>query len=161
MLAEPSGVSKAPRTPTARELDILSVLWRDGSGTVNDIRAQLSDELSYTTVLSVLQTLEHKGFVRHTKEGRAYRYIPAIAPEEPGRTVLSRILDKIFHGSAEVLLAQLVQEHSFSVGELHRMRALLDAQLHEHDEANRGDACEEGDASSQARSRGSRTRRVR
>jgi BlaI family penicillinase repressor len=120
-----------PRTPTARELDVLSILWRAGSGTVNEVREQLSDELSYTTVLWVLQTLEQKGYVTHTKEGRSYRYHPVLKPEETGRGALGRILDKIFHGSAEFLLAQLVQERKLSPAELKRMRALLDAQIEE------------------------------
>jgi predicted transcriptional regulator len=115
--------------PTARELDVLSILWRNGSGTVNEVRDQLADDLSYTTVLWVLQTLEQKGYVKHTKEGRAYRYHPVLEPEETGRSALGRILDKVFHGSAEFLLAQLVQERSLAPDELERMRTLLDERL--------------------------------
>ncbi len=115
--------------PTARELDVLSILWRAGSGTVTEVRDQLADSLSYTTVLWVLQTLEQKGYVTHTKEGRSYRYHPVLEPEETGRGALGRILDKIFHGSAEFLLAQLVQDRKLSPAELKRMRALLDEQI--------------------------------
>lgn len=118
-----------PPTPTKRELDVLSILWKAGSGTVTEVREQLTDELSYTTVLWVLQTLEQKGYVSHTKEGRSYRYHPVLAPEETGRGAIGRILDKIFHGSAEFLLAQLVQERKLSNEELTRMRALLDERL--------------------------------
>jgi predicted transcriptional regulator len=118
-----------PPIPTARELDVLSILWRNGSGTVSEVRDQLADELSYTTVLWVLQTLEQKGYVTHSKEGRAYRYHPVLEPEETGRSALARLLDKVFHGSAEFLLAQLVQERSLEPDELERMRALLDERL--------------------------------
>ncbi len=116
-------------SPTKRELDVLSILWRTGSGTVSEVRDALADELSYTTVLWVLQTLEQKGYVTHTKEGRSYRYHPVLEPEETGRGALSRILDKIFHGSAEFLLAQLVQERKLSDSELKRMRELLDKEI--------------------------------
>ena len=119
----------APPIPTARELDVLSILWSAGSGTVSEVRDKLSDPLSYTTVLWVLQTLEQKGHVRHTKEGRAYRYHPVLQPDDTGRNVLARLLDKVFHGSAEVLLAQLMQERDLSSAELKRMRALLDQRL--------------------------------
>jgi predicted transcriptional regulator len=51
----------------------MSVLWRLGSATVNDVRDALDEDLAYTSVLSALQTLEEKGYVRHEPEGRAYR----------------------------------------------------------------------------------------
>jgi predicted transcriptional regulator len=117
------------RAFTNRELDIMSILWKTGSATVSEVREQLADELAYTSVLSALQTLEEKGAVTHQPEGRAYRYVPLVEPEEAGRGALDRILDKVFHGSAEMLLAQLVEERSLEKAELERMRKLLDQRL--------------------------------
>lgn len=117
------------RSFTNRELDIMSILWKDGSATVTEVREQLPDDLAYTSVLSALQTLEEKGCVMHEPEGRAYRYIPLVEPEEAGRTALDRILDKVFHGSAELLLAQLVEERDLTRPELERMRKLLEQRL--------------------------------
>lgn len=116
---------------TDRELDVMSVLWKEGSGTVAEVRTRLSDELAYTTVLTVLQTLEEKGHIRHEEEGRAYRYFPLVPPEEAGGRALERIVDKIFGGSAEFLLARLVTERDLSPEELGRMRRLLDERLEE------------------------------
>ena len=116
---------------TSRELDVMSVLWRESSGTVAEVRERLSDDLAYTTVLWVLQTLEEKGFVRHEREGRAHRYIPLVGPEAAGATALDRIVDKVFHGSAEMLLTQLVTERELPAEELKRMRDLLDRRLAE------------------------------
>lgn len=114
---------------TDRELDVMSILWRSGSGTVSEVRDALTDDLAYTSVLWVLQTLEEKGYVRHEKEGRAYRYYPLMDSADAGGNALSRLVDKIFHGSAELLLAQLVSERDVEPAELERMRALLDARL--------------------------------
>jgi BlaI family transcriptional regulator, penicillinase repressor len=114
---------------THRELDIMSILWKHGSATVSEVREALPDELAYTSVLSALQTLEEKGSVTHEAEGRAYRYVPLVEPAEAGRGALSRILDKVFHGSAEMLLAQLVEERSVSSKELEQMRKLLERRL--------------------------------
>ncbi len=111
---------------TGRELDIMSVLWRHGSGTVAEVRRTLGDTVAYTTVLKILQILEEKGAVRHEAEGRAYRYFPLVEPGEAGGTALSRILEKIFGGSAELLLTQLVSDRNLSPGELARMRGLLE-----------------------------------
>src|SRR5438309_1515448 len=55
-----------PISFTDRELDVMSVLWDAGSATVAEVRERLSDDLAYTTVLTVLRTLEQKGYVGHT-----------------------------------------------------------------------------------------------
>jgi BlaI family transcriptional regulator, penicillinase repressor len=115
-----------PVTFTERELDVMSVLWREGSGTVAEVREALEDELGYTSVLKILQILTEKGHVRHEPEGRAYRYVPTVAPEEAGRSALARIVNKIFQGSAELTLARLVEDRSIPPDELDRMRKLLD-----------------------------------
>jgi predicted transcriptional regulator len=114
-----------------RETDAMNVLWREGSGTVSEVREELEDELAYTTVLWVLQTLEEKGWVRHEKEGRAYRYFPTLTPEEARGTALNRLVDRAFHGSVSLLLAQLVSERRLPAEEMERMRDLLDRRLAE------------------------------
>jgi BlaI family transcriptional regulator, penicillinase repressor len=119
---------------TERELDVMSILWREGSGTVSEVREQLADELAYTSVLWVLQTLEGKGHVRHESEGRAYRYYPTTLQEAAGERALSRIVDRVFHGSISMMLAQLVSERNLPREELERMRELLDRRLREKEE---------------------------
>jgi BlaI family penicillinase repressor len=116
------------KTPafTDRELDIMSVLWRRGSGSVAEVRDTLGESVAYTTILKILQILEEKGAVRHEAEGRAYRYFPVVQPQEAGGNALARILEKIFDGSAELLLTQLVADRNIPPRELARMRKLLE-----------------------------------
>jgi predicted transcriptional regulator len=121
----------AEATFTERELDIMSILWRRGAATVAEVREELSDDLAYTSVLSALQTLEEKGYVDHESVGRVYRYRPLVDADAAGSTALTRVLDKIFHGSAEQLLAQLVSERQIGPDELKRMRKLLQDRLKE------------------------------
>jgi BlaI family transcriptional regulator, penicillinase repressor len=116
-----------------RELDVMSVLWRAGSGTVAEVRETLPGDVGYTTVLKILQILEEKGHVRHEKEGRAHRYHPIVDPEEAGGSALRRVVNKIFHGSAELTLARLVSDREISPEELARMRRLLDELAEEED----------------------------
>ena len=111
---------------TERELDVMSVLWAEGSGTVAEVRERIQDELAYTTVLKMLQILTEKGFVRHEEEGRAYRYYPAVAPEEAGGSALRRIVQKVFHGSAELVFAQLISDRHLTPEQLRRMQEMLD-----------------------------------
>jgi predicted transcriptional regulator len=112
---------------TERELDVISVLWREGSGTVEEVRARLHDDVGYTSVLKILQILEEKGHVRHEQEGRAYRYFPTLQAEEAGSSALGRVVDRIFHGSAELTLARLVADRPISREERERMQRILAA----------------------------------
>ena len=116
---------------TDRELDIMSVLWSLGSGTVTEVRERVTDELAYNTVLTVLRTLEAKGHVRHEGEGKAHRYYPTVAREEAGRTGISRMLEKVFDGSAEAMLTHLVRDKSLSRERLAKMRKLIDERMRE------------------------------
>lgn len=115
-----------PTDFTDRELDLMAVLWRSGSGTVSEVREALDDAPGYTTVLKLLQILEEKGAVRHEQEGRAYRYFPVTGPEETGGSAMRRLLDTVFQGSSELALARLVEAAPPRPGELERMRELLD-----------------------------------
>jgi predicted transcriptional regulator len=108
-----------------RELDIMGVLWDLGSGTVAEVRAKLPVDLAYTTVLTILRNLEAKELVSHTAEGKAHRYVPRVARTAARRSALTRVLDKLFHGSPEQLVAQLVQDEKLSAQDLKRLRALL------------------------------------
>ena len=112
-----------------RELAVMSVLWRLGSATVADVRNAMDDDLAYTSVLSALQTLTEKGYVRHEPEGRAYRYFPAIAADRAGHSAIARIKDAIYQGSAERMFTQLVSDKALGREELERMRALLNERL--------------------------------
>ena len=113
-------------TFTGRELDIMSVLWREGSGSVAEVRKAMGDTVAYTTVLKILQILEEKGAVRHEAEGRAYRYFPLVESSAAGGNALSKILDKIFGGSAELLLAQLVSDQDIPSEQIARMKEILE-----------------------------------
>ena len=114
-----------------RELEVMSILWRLGSATVAEVREELDEALAYTSVLSALQTLEEKGFVRHEAHGRAYKYIAIVGAERAGGSAIARIKDAIFHGSAERMFAQLVSDKKLSREELERMRGLLAERLEE------------------------------
>jgi len=114
---------------TDRELDVMAVLWQLGSATVAEVRERLDDELAYTTVLTVLRTLEEKGHVGHRGAGKAHQYYPMVARQAAGRSALARLVDKVFGGSTELLLTQLVSDRGLSRDEIERLRAVMDEQL--------------------------------
>ena len=114
---------------TDRELDVMDVLWERGAATVAEVQAALEDELAYTTVLTMLRTLEEKGRVAHEEVGRAYRYYPLVERSEAGASAVKRLLRKLFRGSPEQLLTHLVAQRGLTKEQLERMRGLLDERL--------------------------------
>ena len=130
-----ASVSASERPPsgdvlfTERELDVMGVLWELGSGTVADVKERLADPLAYTTVLTVLRTLEDKGHVGHREEGRAYRYYPLVERDRAQDSALRRLVQKLFSGSTELLLTHLVADHALDERELKRLHKLLEDRL--------------------------------
>jgi BlaI family transcriptional regulator, penicillinase repressor len=104
-----------------RELDVMAVLWETGSATVGEVRERLDADLAYTTVLTILRNLEAKGFVSHKGEGRAHRYFPRVAQRAAQRSALTRLVDTLFQGSHEQLLARLVDDRALGADELRRL----------------------------------------
>ena len=120
---------------TDRELDVMAVLWELGSATVTEVRAQLDDALAYTTVLTMLRILEEKGHVRHEDDGRAHRFYPLVERQAAGQSALKRVVQKLFGGSPELLLTQLVSDRDVSTDDVRRMRALLARHLKQEEGA--------------------------
>lgn len=111
---------------TPRELDVMSALWELREATVNEVRDRVDPSLAYTSVSTMVRTLELKGYVSHKRgEGKTHIYYPLIEPEKAGESVLGRVLDKVYGGSPIKLLAHLVEQRRLSEPELARMRELL------------------------------------
>src|SRR5215813_3498098 len=114
---------------TERELDIMAVLWQHGPSTVAEVHERLADDIAYKTVLTMLRLLEHKGHVAHTEEGRAHRFHAVVDRDEAGVSAMERVLDKIFGGSRELLIAHLVRDRKLSPDEIRRLRRMLGEKL--------------------------------
>jgi predicted transcriptional regulator len=111
---------------TKRELDIMGVLWNLGEATATEVRDRIDPDLAYTSISSMIRTLEMKGYVSHRRgEGKTHVYFPVIEPEKAGASALGRVLDKIYGGSPIKLLAHLIDQNKVSDKELARMRDLL------------------------------------
>ena len=114
---------------TDRELDISEVLWSSGPSTVSEVQAALDDELAYNTVLTMLKVLDEKGYVTRVLEGRAHRYQASVERDQASRSALARVTDRLFEGSPEAVLVELVGTRQLDDDELRRMRDLLDQRL--------------------------------
>ena len=114
---------------TNRELDVMAVLWDREAATVSEVQERIGDKLAYTTVLTILRTLEEKGHVGHTQEGKAYRYRPLVGRDRAGASAVRRLIGKMFQGSPELLLTHLVSDRALSKEDLENLRRLVDERL--------------------------------
>ncbi len=110
---------------TDREADVMQVLWDHGACVVTDVQGHLSDKLAYTTVLTVLRTLETKQYVGHESVGRGHRYHALIEPQQARKSAIRHLTDKLFKGSSELLMTHLVSDQKLSAQQADRLRALL------------------------------------
>src|SRR5437879_3778253 len=99
-------------TLTAQELALMKVVWRLGPATVRDVYEDLlaSRRIAYTTVMTMMNILETKGYLKKEKADRAYRYRPA----KPERAVISSMVrefvNRVFDGAPRTLLLHLVKD---------------------------------------------------
>ncbi|MGN6093793.1 MAG: BlaI/MecI/CopY family transcriptional regulator [Luteibacter jiangsuensis] len=110
---------------TDREADIMQVLWDQGPSLVSEVRERLTDKLAYTTVLTVLRTLQAKGYVGYEEEGRGHRYFASVKQQAARKNALQHLTDKLFKGSAELLFTHLVSDQKLTPEQIARMRKLL------------------------------------
>ncbi|MGC2210434.1 MAG: BlaI/MecI/CopY family transcriptional regulator [Candidatus Korobacteraceae bacterium] len=117
---------KQSLTLTEAELRIMDVLWRRGSGTVQQVLEWLSSPLAYNSVLTTVRILERKGYVKHVKDGRAHVYEPIIGRDEATRSEIRHLLGRFFRNSREALLLNILQDDAIDAGELKRLRQMLE-----------------------------------
>jgi predicted transcriptional regulator len=101
--------SKAKRQLTPLELRVMQVLWEAGPSNVQAVQKGLRQELAYTTVQTVLNVLKRKGHVKRVLIGRAFEYRPAQTREKTLGSAVRDLLSRMFDGSVENLLMNLVR----------------------------------------------------
>ncbi len=101
---------------TPGEFELLQILWSLGEASVKNVWAKVDPErrLAYTTVMTVLEKMYRKGFLRQRKQGKAYIYSPILDRDQALQGVLAHICDAYFGGSYPNL-AGFVNRH-YAVG---------------------------------------------
>jgi len=113
---------------SARERQVMDILFRKGSATAEEVMGELPDPPSYSAVRALMATLEAKGFAKHRKESRRYIYEPAVPEKKAKRSALQRLLATFFEGSPEKLVASLLDpdDQKLSREEIQRIRKLIE-----------------------------------
>jgi len=124
-----------PPRPTDAELEILTVLWSRGPGTVREIHEVITRRkpAQYTTVLKMLQIMAEKGLVRRDEKQRAHIYEAASSRERTQKQLAADLLQRAFNGSAARLMQGALSARKASRAELAELRKMLD----EHERGTR------------------------
>jgi predicted transcriptional regulator len=116
------------RQLSRRERQIMDVIYRLGRATAADVHERLPEQPTYSTVRAQLRVLEEKGFVRHEEQGPRYVYRPTTPRDKARRSALQHLVDTFFGGSAEEVVATLLDASSTKMSdeELKRLSDLIE-----------------------------------
>jgi predicted transcriptional regulator len=116
---------------TAVELELMTLLWRLGEGSVADVQAGLPPErkLAYTSVSTMLRILEQKGVVGARKEGRGHIYFPQLTKRDYVASSVQRLVSQVFEGAPVALVRQLLDSTDLTARDLADLRALLEEKV--------------------------------
>ncbi|HEY1809432.1 MAG TPA: BlaI/MecI/CopY family transcriptional regulator [Acidobacteriaceae bacterium] len=103
------------------ERELLSIVWRRGAATADEVRAEVDRPLKDSTIRTVLRRLEEKGYVTHSIDNRTFVYRPAESPQKVAGRAVQRIVDWFCAGSVEELLVGMVDSKVISRTELERL----------------------------------------
>jgi predicted transcriptional regulator len=119
--------SESEKMLTDTELELMTILWKLGEGSVADVIDNLSRgrELAYTSVSTILRILEHKLVLKTRKEGKGHIYIPALQKDEYEKKAVKHVIDKVFDGTPSLLVKQLLDTSRLSEEELKDIKSLL------------------------------------
>ena len=102
---------------TRRESQIMEILHRRRRSTVEDIRAELPDAPSPSSVRKLLDIMIERGLVGRQYDGPRFVYFPAAKPEEASRSALQQVLHTFFDNSPGSAIAALLDSPSTQLTE--------------------------------------------
>jgi BlaI family transcriptional regulator, penicillinase repressor len=103
------------------ERDILSIVWRLGNVSAEQVREELDRPLKDSTIRTVLRRLEEKGYLAHEVDNRTFIYSPAESRQRVAGRAVRRIVDWFCEGSVEALLVGMVDSKMLGRDELRRL----------------------------------------
>jgi predicted transcriptional regulator len=125
---------RSRRHPTELELAILKALWQQAPQTVEGVRMALASagrELTYSSVITVLNIMVRKKYLTRKKVGRAFEFTPRIAEQSVHRNMLSDLVHRVFDGSVATVMLELLSSEEVDSDELREIRKLIDQKTRE------------------------------
>jgi len=109
-----------------RELEIMNIVWDREEATVQDVVDRLERPAAYSTILTMMRTLESKGLLEHRVFGRTFVYRATVRRQKVQGSVLEEVRRLLFRGSPALLLNSMLSHTSMSEQEVAELRRLLD-----------------------------------
>jgi predicted transcriptional regulator len=109
------------------ELELMTILWRRGEGSVNDVMEGLSSDrdLAYTSVSTILRILEQKAVLKTRKEGRGHIYIPVLKKSDYESRAVRDVVERVFEGTPVALVRQLLGSVEMKPADLQELKNLI------------------------------------
>lgn len=119
-----------PRTTelTARELAVMQVFWKEPEATAEDAHRHIlaaGEDLAYVTVANVVRALVEKQFLKQTNEKRPFTYQAVRSFEQVSNNLVGDLLSRLFAGSRQALLVQLLDRNKLSDSERDYLKQVL------------------------------------
>ncbi|MEN0060323.1 MAG: BlaI/MecI/CopY family transcriptional regulator [Bdellovibrio sp.] len=118
-----------PRQPglTENELEVMKILWAQSPLKVSEVLELIGrkPKPAYTSVLTLIQSMEKKGYIRHIKEGKAFSYSPILQQGKFLTTEVKRIAKRLFDSTPGALILNLVKQEQLSAEEIAELKKLL------------------------------------
>jgi len=115
--------------PTELELEILKVLWDQSPLPVRDVRALLEEKagrvLAHSSVITMLNIMVRKGYLRRKKHGKAFFFSPKVKRESVAGGIVGDLLSRIFDGSPSAMVLNLIETADLDAEELAELRRLI------------------------------------
>jgi len=119
-----------PQQPglTENELDVMQALWAHAPLKVAELleRLKRNPKPAYTSLLTLVQTMERKGYIAHEQDGKAYAYFPKLKLDSFMKTEIKRVTKRLFNGSPLALAMSLVKEEHLTQSEIKQLKQLLE-----------------------------------
>ena len=116
--------------PTNSELEILQIVWKQGSATVREVNEELSkekgSEIGYTTTLKLMQIMHEKGLLERETGSRTHVYKALVSHSKTSQNILDSLIDTVFNGSAAQLVMQALSNKKSSKEEIEMIKKYLD-----------------------------------
>ena len=124
----------ASEQPTELELQFLKILWEKSPRPVREIRDALADigrDIAHTSVITTLNTMVKKKFLKRTRKGNAFLFSPKVSREGVSQAMLGDVIERVFDGSAKDVLVSLFDRADLDADELKELRQLLNRKVRE------------------------------
>lgn len=119
----------ASKNPTELELEILKIIWDENPLTVRQVRDRLAStrELAYTSVMTIMNIMVGKAYLKRTKKGISFAYTPKVTEKATTKRMFSDLINRLFDGSAAAAMVNLIESKELDKNEINKLQEYIDA----------------------------------